>query len=877
MTVVPHRVLLQVNCTATLPGSVLVNGTCECPSTTLKAYNNGNLSACVTACDGNFPVPGRAAVDTGAVLFCVNANGVCPEEGSFAYFAATQAGVAASLVQCTRPPSPLGCPATSAYTKPVQRSDTTTIGCLLDSFTTTECPASYGPGYGLAYRDTFAGNNGGIVRFCRPSSQTTCPPPGTFTTMAMNGTTLQACLSVSSCPAPYSVFAQANLPVATAPGVIAACLVRTPGFTCPSSGSLNFPFTLADGSTVNGCLGPQTAFTVCSNGYAPWDGATIFTATAAVGCLTRGSTSCPSGFTAFFDTTALGNNQLVQCRPALPAGVPCSSAPGGNIVGQLTYGTNLRDSAGNIVGCAPSGVECPRTYPVYVAQSFTDRTNPSDCLPSTTLTCPAINPPTGQFILRTFALYSGLATPMTMSALPTPTLAGCVAPVASATDCSNAAYGTGAFAAEVWGDNSGLPSQLVGCVDTTVATPCPASSPFVMQSDTGAASSILECRRNVVSCSTLVSGVNDVTTYSIRLTSSTGALQGCRQLAATRTAQSCAIATQTSTTVANGAPYVYPFPLLGAAATGSAVPQILECRTINSLDVPTSCAPFGSYSVPLFLGSTSIAVTGALVGCQTTAVRCPAELVRVGIRFEDTVNNVIPSIGFPLLSTNGVIEQCRRSSTTLSANGGNNGNPFSPELACGLPVSGANAGGGPATGQYNIPVLQPTGTSPNLMVTPTAVSGAPYTYGVFGLSEIFGCVRAGAPSTTCLRLTNTNGYPYAADAPTAGRTQFTNFIVALPGQPQASPPSGTLLACVSKENAGGTNFICQTADANNFFQRTVTATNAPSLGQTLGCTSTFNTASGVVSFTKQACDTWAAQNYGPLLPQNAAVTCATTP
>jgi hypothetical protein len=519
------------------------------------------------------------------------------------------------------------------FFKHVQDNDWVTAGCLDASSATTVCPISYG--YALPCLDVSLG-----LLACRPSTQTTCSTP-TFPTMAVNGTSFNACLSLAAgqpCPATYAVFATINLPY---PGAIPAmCLV--PGITaCP----LNFHFQLLDKAVIQGCLPPPRFFVTTCNvpAYQNWRGVSIGDSTnTPLGCATTATRTCPSGYIPLWNT-AVGPPAITLCRPQLQPAQTCTVQA---FLG-LAYTTNARNELNAIIGCLRANQPCPTfvgvlNLPAWVAATFAQpQTNPSDCLPSTLQACPA----TGYTPPRTIALYRGISVSATQQTLALPRLFGCLPSISN--DCSDYGSSSNRLTAEVW--SSADATTLAGCAvavgdavnGATAAladlAPCPSTAHFFFQcslaiaaDNTGGKAALVECRPTPSPVPATCPGISSsmFATSTIMMRGIDATLLGCKGATLNSVFAPCS----PGTTVNSGLPYDINVPMLGNKGFGT--PRLVECRrTLNPW--PASCnaylSPAGTtrYPVALLQGTKISApaagagASGPLAGCMAANTRCP--------------------------------------------------------------------------------------------------------------------------------------------------------------------------------------------------------------------------------------------------------------
>lgn len=714
-----------------------------------------NTTTCGTGVAANYPIVARATLGSGTTDACLTRGSSCPAERPFPYFRANATGVQATIIECTNAPNPLnGCQLTADFARRVENLDGSLAGCLSSALTTTVCPVAYG--FGLAYTDADLN-----LQACRPSTQTECPFQSSLYNVQMRDASnaLVACATINalgSCPGAFPIFARNSL----LPPNNRLVQCRAPGAGCPQSAAQaqNFPFFLADGTNIQGCLSPQAGFTSCDS-YQTWNGVPVLgNANNPSGCLTPTTTSCfPTTYIGYYDTSDATDPVFMQCRPPLEAGETCATRQ--VTINNIQYLVNGRDETGAIGACFTSLVPCPDAAPVFTATSWATRNSPFDCMVKDTPSCPTDN-----LTPRTFALYRGTrtqqpATPAGINGrapLPVPFLEGCVEKARSGVnDCSNPQYGSATpaatgrlFLAEVWGDTAG--TNLVGCVSTgedtagnPEPTPCPTSQPFLLQSTvfTGVDSRphhfLTECRPAGASttCSGLTGGNTNVASYKVQLKTVDGAVVGCKQLPSSSQARAkrCADNVGLSTTpdIEQGAPYNFIAIFLKRKSDVDPTPEMAECRPLiggTTETYPRRCTQYGNVgqaTVPIIAGGDSydIAPIGPpasnavnrLYGCTVPTARCPSA-TEFG---EDSF--------IPLMQSNkdGATVQACIVDSVLSTEG-----------VCG--------------GDFTVPV--------SALTSPTAAGPT--------VADTYGCLRDGSAADACFNMQAT-GFPFASGTQSA--------------------------------------------------------------------------------------------------------------
>lgn len=476
----------DLNSTGAIVGCSANGTSVVCPPGNVPLVNSGGIT---TACeqlptptsecpDGssvaalNFPISVRDS--SGVVLRCLAPGSACPTANSVPFYSAGFGVVPASGRPAVRQCWPTGTSTCSSnYPAEVRASDASgapLLGCV--SSTATLCPLSSS----LEYRAADMS-----ITQCRPGAQATCPaassqPPYNQYSISAYApdNTLDACLvnTILSCPA--SSF---PLPVSTSTTgtPLTGCSASTS--SCPLGTIL-----LGNGTTgaIQSCYVTQQPLADC-NAIPNYPTPATNSSGSFIGCLSQvsGVQSCPAGYVTKFEVV-VDTDRAVGCIQLGPnSGCPRS------------YPLAGVNSLGNRIACidtsrATTPGACPLKglFTIKIAQTAVSATEA--CLSNDQPTCPTN---WGRF-KRDFALFSdNQPTPSG----PTPLagqLSGCIQPP-NPLQCS----GTAPSPVYKYSNRTGL----VGCVDKSVTTSCPATAPVAFLS--GAAGSNLDsCGPALSSC-----------------------------------------------------------------------------------------------------------------------------------------------------------------------------------------------------------------------------------------------------------------------------------------------------------------------------------------------------------------------------------------
>ncbi|KAF8056736.1 hypothetical protein HT031_006234 [Scenedesmus sp. PABB004] len=614
-----------LNCSAIIPGSTNVNGTCVCaaPNTIPVVNAAGNVTQCLPTTTTSCPT-GTVSVKTspGALVSCLSGVTTCPS--GYPFFLVS--GTPTPTLQECRPAttaciySGYGVPITNGTNPNVNSINNQVIGC-----TTQEgCPASYP----VAWRDC-SGAACATLLECRNSQ---CPPyvqasVTAFTVPQLTTTgQLVGCFSLPTlggqrwtCPAtaPY-----ANYPIEAIFGTLAAdntLSCSAPGTIClASSGTPNTPLTLFSPIAAPVPTECRSAVASCT-GVVDRTGATYtipaYTGSRLDGCVITGAQACP---TAYPFTSFSAGNVIQRCDANGTAPVCSGTTP-----------VPVINLAGQTVACT-SATACPANYPIKVVNN----NQITACL-QTGSTCPVGNE---------FILWGG---------------ASVVAPIKSSSiqECWPTNWGTcsgfGSYPAPIFGtaDATGSP---IGCAASTVASgnTCPPNQPFVIASTIG---DIVQCRPlGLTTCPVVqISGVTySVPAFSIP-TSGASTLVGCSAATATVCPLAAPVRVR-ATAVDNGAviqcitrtsrcPLGYEFFLMSWTAPAAGSPVLEQCSPYPALGT-TACTVASIPTLPAGYTAVSVqAANGALQGCTTQTTVCPGTVAGTtySFSFADASNTLV--------------------------------------------------------------------------------------------------------------------------------------------------------------------------------------------------------------------------------------------